>query len=113
MLHREINYLLDVLEAARLLQTFVAGIDWNTFENDLMRRAAVMRQLEIMGIEAMLGLSELKQTRVYQEALEEGKQEAKLETIPRMMQMGFNLEQIAQALEIVRQVATKQSPTSS
>ena len=64
----------------------------------------------------MLGLSELKQTRVYQEALEEGKQEAKLETIPRMMQMGFNLEQIAQALdlplEVVRQVATKQNPTS-
>lgn len=71
-------------------------------------------------IEAMLGLSELKQTRVYQEALEEGKQEgkqeAKLETIPRMIQMGFNLEQIAQALdlplEVVRQVATKQNPTS-
>ena len=49
MLPREINYLLDVLEAARLLQTFVAGVDWNMFEKDLMRRAAVMRQLEIMG----------------------------------------------------------------
>lgn len=57
MLPREINYLLDVLEAARLLQTFVAGIDWNSFENDLMRRAAVMRQLEIMG-EAARRLSE-------------------------------------------------------
>lgn len=57
MLPREINYLLDVLAAARLLQTFVAGVDWNTFENDLMRRAAVMRQLEIMG-EAARRLSE-------------------------------------------------------
>ncbi len=57
MLPREINYLLDVLEAARLLQTFVEGVDWDTFENDLMRRAAVMRQLEIMG-EAARRLSE-------------------------------------------------------
>ena len=57
MLPREINYLLDVLEAARLLQTFVAGVDWNMFEKDLMRRAAVMRQLEIMG-EAARRLSE-------------------------------------------------------
>ena len=54
---REVNYLLDMLEAARLLQTFVAGVDWSTFENDLMRRAAVMRQLEIMG-EAARRLSE-------------------------------------------------------
>ncbi len=57
MLPREINYLLDVLEAARLLQMFVEGVDWDTFENDLMRRAAVMRQLEIMG-EAARRLSE-------------------------------------------------------
>ena len=57
MLPREINYLLDVLEAARLLQMFVEGVDWETFENDLMRRAAVMRQLEIMG-EAARRLSE-------------------------------------------------------
>src|SRR4028118_153285 len=57
MLPREINYLLDVLEAARLLQMFVEGVDWETFENDLMRRAAVMRQLEIIG-EAARRLSE-------------------------------------------------------
>ncbi len=46
---RELNYLLDILEAARLLQTFVEGVEQDTFEIDLMRRAAVMRQLEIMG----------------------------------------------------------------
>ncbi len=57
MLPREINYLLDALEAARLLQTFVEGVDWDMFENDLMRRAAVMRQLEIIG-EAARRLSE-------------------------------------------------------
>jgi predicted transposase/invertase (TIGR01784 family) len=72
-------------------------------------------------IEAMLGLSELKQTKVYQEALEEGKQLGveegkqlgKLETIPRMLLLGLNLEAIAQILdlplEVVQQVATQQN----
>jgi len=60
----------------------------------------------------MLGLSDLKQTRVYQEALEErkleGKLEGKLETVPFMLRLGATVEQIAQALgldvEQVRQV---------
>ena len=64
-------------------------------------------------IEAMLGLSELKQTKVYQEALEEGEhrgeQKAKLEAIPRMLEFGLSLEQIAQLqdlpLEVVEQAA--------
>jgi predicted transposase/invertase (TIGR01784 family) len=76
-------------------------------------------------IEAMLGLSELKQTKVYQEAkqegLAEGKQEglaeglaegqlrAKLEAIPRMIEFGLRKEQIAQLqdlpLEVVQQAA--------
>ena len=57
MLSRDINYVFDILEAGRLLQTFVAGVAQDTFENDLMRQAAVMRQLEIMG-EAARRLSE-------------------------------------------------------
>lgn len=57
MLPRELNYLVDILEAARLLQKFVEGVNQDTFENDLMRQAAVMRQLEIMG-EAARRLSE-------------------------------------------------------
>ncbi len=78
----------------------------------------------------MLGLSELKQTKVYQEALEEGKQlgveeakeQAKLEAIPRMLQFGLSQDAIAQILdlrlEVVQQVATqqntsKQSPSSN
>ncbi|MFN6516121.1 MAG: DUF2887 domain-containing protein [Nostoc sp. CreGUA01] len=60
-------------------------------------------------IEAMLGLSELKQTKVYQEALEEGKQQSKLEAIPRMIKFGLSLEAIAQLLdlplELVQQAA--------
>ncbi|MBD2411118.1 flagellar assembly protein H [Nostoc calcicola FACHB-389] len=60
-------------------------------------------------IEAMLGLSELKQTKVYQEALEEGKEQGKLEAIPRMIEFGLSLEAIAQLLdlplEVVQQAA--------
>ncbi|MBD2292089.1 Rpn family recombination-promoting nuclease/putative transposase [Anabaena sphaerica FACHB-251] len=62
-------------------------------------------------IEAMLGLSELKQTKVYQEAVEEGKQEgkeeAKLEAIPRMIQFGLNVEQISQLLDLPLEIVQK------
>jgi len=60
-------------------------------------------------IEAMFGISELKQTRVYQEAKEEGKQEGKLESVSRLLALGLTVEQIAQALELevgqVQQIA--------
>ncbi|MBW4569718.1 MAG: Rpn family recombination-promoting nuclease/putative transposase [Tolypothrix carrinoi HA7290-LM1] len=64
-------------------------------------------------IEAMFGLSELKQTRVYQEGKEEGSLEAKLEAIPRLLALGLTVEQIAQALDLdVAQVqeAAQQTP---
>ena len=67
-------------------------------------------------IEAMFGLSELKQTKVYQEALEEGEQKAKLETIPRMIDFGLSLEAIAQLLdlplEVIEQAAQKSKKES-
>jgi len=60
-------------------------------------------------IEAMFGLSDLKKTRVYQEAQEE----VKLETVPRLLHLGLTVEQIAEALdldvELVRQAAKEQS----
>jgi predicted transposase/invertase (TIGR01784 family) len=80
-------------------------------------------------IEAMFSLSDLKQTRFYQEAkaegrqegkLEgrqegrqegklEGRQEGKLETVPLLLELGLNIEQIAARLnldvEVVRTVA--------
>ena len=63
-------------------------------------------------IEAMLGLSELKQTKVYQEALEEGEQKAKLEAVPELLKEGLKLEQIARALKlplkVVQQAAQEQ-----
>ena len=51
-------------------------------------------------IELMVGLNELKQTRVYQEAVEEGGLKTKIETIPRLLQLGLSVEQVAQALEL-------------
>lgn len=59
-------------------------------------------------IEEMLGLSELKHTRVYQEAKEEGK----LEAVPKLLQFGLSVEQVAEALglevEQVKQAAAAQ-----
>ena len=49
MLPRELHYLKDMLNAVKLAQDFVAGIDWETFEHDLMRQSAVIRQFEIVG----------------------------------------------------------------
>ncbi|ACK71466.1 conserved hypothetical protein [Gloeothece citriformis PCC 7424] len=76
-------------------------------------------------IEAMFSLSDLKQTKVYQEALEEGREEglqegelrgrqkAKLESVPRLLALGLSVEQVASALDLtieqVRQVASNQS----
>jgi len=70
-------------------------------------------------IAAMLNLSELRQTRFYQEVkqegleegLEQGERQAKLEAIRRMVAFGINLETIAQlldlSLEFVRQTINK------
>ena len=59
----------------------------------------------------MLGLSELKQTKVYQEA----KLEGKLEGVPFMLSLGATVEQIAKALgldiEQVQQVAQNNQST--
>jgi predicted transposase/invertase (TIGR01784 family) len=69
-------------------------------------------------LEAMLGLGDLKETRFYQEAKQEGEQKgeqkAKVESVPRLLQMGLTLEQISQGLnlplEAVRQAAQSQYP---
>jgi predicted transposase/invertase (TIGR01784 family) len=64
-------------------------------------------------LEAMFGLDELKQTRYFQEVAAEiaakAKVEGKLESVPRLLQLGLSVEQIATALElnveVVRQAA--------
>ncbi len=63
-------------------------------------------------IESMFGLSELKQTRVYQE----GRLEAKLEAVPKLLALGLTVEQVAQALDLdVTQVqqAAQQTPPNN
>ncbi|KAB8314864.1 Rpn family recombination-promoting nuclease/putative transposase [Tolypothrix campylonemoides VB511288] len=63
-------------------------------------------------IEAMFELSDLKQTRVYQEGVEEGERKGKLKTVPRFVALGLTIEQIAQELglsvEEVRQAAQEE-----
>ncbi|MDB9313315.1 DUF86 domain-containing protein [Spirulina sp. CS-785/01] len=46
---RELHYLLDMLNGAKLAQEFVAEVKWEGFQTDLMRQAAVTRQIEIIG----------------------------------------------------------------
>lgn len=72
-------------------------------------------------IEQMFGLSELKQTRFYQEAFQEGVEQGevrgevkgKLKAVPPMLAAGLTVEQIAQALDLsveeVQQAAQQQS----
>ncbi|MEA5617116.1 hypothetical protein VB711_04570 [Cronbergia sp. UHCC 0137] len=48
----------------------------------------------------MLGLGDLKQTRVYQEGLEDGERKGKLEAVPGLLKLGLTLEQVAEALEL-------------
>lgn len=66
-------------------------------------------------IEAMFGLSDLKQTKVFQEGREEGAKagrlEAKLEAVPKLLALGLTIEQIAEALGLdinqVQQASTQ------
>jgi len=51
-------------------------------------------------IETMLGLSELKKTKVYQEALAEGEEKTNLKAVSNMIRLGLSLETIAQYLDL-------------
>ena len=74
-------------------------------------------QLTPQDLEAMFGLEELKKTRYFQEVTKEaeekgmqaGMQAGKLEAVPKLLQFGLTVEQVAEALglsiEQVRQVA--------
>ena len=46
---RDAGSLVDILEAAKLLQSFLEGVDRVAFETDLLRQSAVARQIEIIG----------------------------------------------------------------
>lgn len=55
-------------------------------------------------LEVMLNLGSLRNSKLYQEAKEEGIEEGvlknKLETIPRLIKLGLSIEQIAESLEL-------------
>lgn len=46
---RDPESVLDILTAARLVERFVQDVDEAAFYGDLMRQAAVMREIEIVG----------------------------------------------------------------
>ncbi|MBE9048937.1 DUF2887 domain-containing protein [Nostocales cyanobacterium LEGE 11386] len=62
-------------------------------------------------IEAMLNLNLLKNTKVYQEAKAEGKEEgelkAKLKIVPKLVQRGLSIQEIAELLELDTEVIRK------
>ncbi|QUS61665.1 DUF86 domain-containing protein [Synechocystis sp. PCC 7339] len=46
---RELSYPKDMLNAAKLVQSFTMGISLESFQDNLMCQSAVTRQLEIIG----------------------------------------------------------------
>ncbi|GAB4511374.1 MAG: DUF86 domain-containing protein [Anaerolineae bacterium] len=48
-MQRDRQYVLDILEAARMIQGYIAAIDFVQFEEDSLRQDGVARRLEIMG----------------------------------------------------------------
>lgn len=96
-------------QAKRLIEQAQAQItDETTKQNliDLIETIIVYKlpQKSREEIQAMFGLSELKQTKVYQEAQEEGEKKAKLKAIPRLMQLGLSVEMIAEGLDLPGEV---------
>lgn len=65
-------------------------------------------------IETMLGLSELKQTRVYQEAEQAGKEEKQAEmleiTVPLLLEKGMTIEEIAQRYNLTVETIQRFAP---
>jgi predicted transposase/invertase (TIGR01784 family) len=51
-------------------------------------------------IENMLNLNLLKETKVYQEAKKEGKEERTLEIVPKLLKKGLSIQEVAELLEL-------------
>ncbi|MEH1930899.1 hypothetical protein [Nostoc sp.] len=66
-------------------------------------------------VEAMLGVK-LEETRVYQEAKQEGREELKLELVPQLLALSMSMEDVGQLLNLtIKQVrlATEQESSTS
>ncbi len=48
-MQRDHVHLLDMLQRAQWIQEFIRGIDQDAFLKDVMRREAVIRQIEVIG----------------------------------------------------------------
>ena len=57
-MQRDQQYLLDILESARIAREHVAGQNWDEFSEDVRGQDAVIRRLEIIG-EAARRVSDL------------------------------------------------------
>lgn len=110
-----------VTKARALIEQARQQIASSTAERDLIELIETIliykfTQKSREEIEAMLGLGDIRQTRVYQEAkqegLEEGELKGKLKTVPNLIALGLSVEQIAQALDLkvedVRRAAQQQ-----
>lgn len=112
----------QMVERARQLLTRVQQEDIGTLSRneiiEVIKTIAVYKfaNLSREEVEAMLGLT-LEETRIYQEAKSEGREEMKAEllavTVPLLLQTGLTQEQIAQQLKVdieaVRQAAQGQA----
>ncbi len=48
-MQRDLVYLLDMLQSAQMIQSFVHGMDRAAFEQDIKTQDAVIRRIEIIG----------------------------------------------------------------
>jgi predicted transposase/invertase (TIGR01784 family) len=111
------------VEKARRLLEQAQAEPLETIRRDMMEliETVVLYKFPAMSrgeLEAMLNLSDLKQTRFYQEAKEEGliegEREGKLKTVPELLKLGLSLEQIAQALHLpLEEVVAATTATST
>jgi uncharacterized protein with HEPN domain len=62
MSNRDESYAVDILEAAKLVRQFIEDVDRETFDQDMMRQSAVIRQFEIMGEAAKRLSAEFRDT---------------------------------------------------
>lgn len=64
------------------------------------------------GNEAMLNVNFIRGTKVYQEAKEEGRLESQVKLVPKLLQKGLSIQEVADILELdieeVRKAAQKQ-----
>ena len=103
----------EAIQQAKTLINLVEKADADNSNNllELVERMLIYKfsNYSRQELEAMFGLTEWQKTRFYQEIEEE----MKLETIPKLLNEGLNVEQIARVLEldiqIVEQVIKKQS----